>query len=352
MDDWLAYLTAQGGRQSNEHDWVFPNNDHGSASAGTHLVPLTHLSVLECDGPDAARFLQGQTSANVDHADGDFAPLTAFCTPKGRMIANAEVLKVSAERYWLLLHTSLAASLATHLGKYAPFYKVKLSHRQDLALIGMIGYPESEKSVAGLPDLPRLDWHMTQQDGIVALRQPAGRSRAMLILPAAEAAAPWESLSRSASAANTILWRRADIDAGVAWLTADHSDAFLPQMINWEALGGISFRKGCYTGQEVVARAHFRGQVKRRLRIASLEGSSLPAIGEEIRNGEAKRVGEIFQAVNDDDSDSCAVLAVLNTSQDEESPLFVGERHLVLRELPYPLERLDPESVVDGTATA
>ncbi|MAM59749.1 MAG: aminomethyltransferase [Salinicola sp.] len=352
MDDWLAHLTALGGRQSGDRDWAFPNGDNGSASDAEHLVPLTHLSILECDGPDAARFLQGQTSANVEHADGDFAPLTAFCTPKGRMIANAEVLRVAAERYWLLLHASLAASLATQLGKYAPFYKVKLSHREDLALIGMIGSPASWASAAGVTDLPRLDWHMTQQDGTVALRQPADRPRVMLILPASEAAARWESLSRSAGVADTALWRRADIDAGIAWLTADHSDAFLPQMINWEALGGISFRKGCYTGQEVVARAHFRGQVKRRLRIASVEGTSPPAIGDEIRNAEAKRVGEIFQAVNGDTPEECPALAVLNTSQDEESELFVGGRRLVLRDLPYPLERLDPESVVDGNVTA
>jgi hypothetical protein len=344
MDDWLAHLKAAGGRQLNDHDWHFPEGGHRLAE-GNGLIPLTHFRILECEGPDAARFLQGQTSANTDHADGAFAPLTAFCTPKGRMIANAEILKVSAERYWLLLDASLAGPLATQLGKYAPFYKMTLRHREDLAIIGMVGEPESWAE-ADLPDLPRLDWHMAQQDDVLALRHPASRSRFVLILPTSQAAARWDTLRRHADPADTALWRRADIGAGVAWLTAEHSDAFLPQMINWEALGGISFRKGCYTGQEVVARAHFRGQVKRRLQIATLEGASIPAIGDEIRSAEDKRVGEIFQATAGDDTKHCDILAVLNTSVDGESALFVGDRKLTLRELPYPLERLDPERIV------
>ncbi|WP_110641520.1 folate-binding protein YgfZ [Salinicola sp. CPA57] len=307
---------------------------------------LAHLSILECDGPDAARFLQGQTSANIDHADGEFAPLTAFCTPKGRMIANAEVLKVAAERYWLLLDASLAAPLATQLGKYAPFYKMTLRHREDLALIGMIGEPESWVGNATLPVLPDLDWHMSRQGDTVALRHPANRPRFLLILPISEVPSRWQAANLDVHGATTAQWRHADIEAGVAWLTAEHSDTFLPQMINWEALGGISFRKGCYTGQEIVARAHFRGQVKRRLQIAMLEGTSAPAIGADIRSADDKRVGEIFQAAIGEDATHCDALVVLNTSQTDASALFVGDRNLTLRELPYPLERLDPEKVV------
>jgi len=346
MDDWLAHLTTAGGRQLDDRHWQFPQDGTHRIATQNCLIPLTHLSILECDGPDAARFLQGQTSANVEHANGEFAPLTTFCTPKGRMIANAELLKVDPERYWLLLDGSLAAPLATQLGKYAPFYKVALRQRDDLALLGVIGEFESWRLDADLPDQPRRDWHMTQQGDVIALRHPASRSRSVLILPASQAAARWNTMSRNANVAGTALWRHADIDAGVAWLTADHSDAFLPQMINWEALGGISFRKGCYTGQEVVARAHFRGQVKKRLQIAMLEGATAPVIGESIRTADDKRVGEIFQATVSDDAENCEVLVVLNISQTIESALFVDGRKLTLRALPYPLERLDPESAV------
>lgn len=342
MNDWLTHLTAAGGRQVGDRDWQFPDESRRTQH-GNAIAPLSHLGVLECDGPDAARFLQGQTSANVDHANGAFAPLTTFCTPKGRMLANAELLKVAEERYWLLLDASLVGPLATQLGKYAPFYKTTLRQRDDLVMLGVIGEPSS---LVGIGELPGLDWHMNQRDDIVSVRHPGSRIRFIVIAPETRAISAWDMLAEDADATGNDLWQRADIDAGVAWLTADHSDAFLPQMINWEALGGISFRKGCYTGQEVVARAHFRGQVKKRLQIAALQGSAVPAIGDEIRDAEGKRVGEIFQATISDDGAHCDALAILNTSQNDESELFVGERRLSLRQLPYPLERLDPENAV------
>ncbi|MGQ7244808.1 CAF17-like 4Fe-4S cluster assembly/insertion protein YgfZ [Salinicola sp. V024] len=346
MNDWLAHLTAAGGRQVDERLWQFPQDDSPLGATPSCLSPLSHLGILECDGPDAARFLQGQTSANVEHANGEFAPLTTFCTPKGRMIANAELLKVGAERYWLLLDISLVAPLATQLGKYAPFYKVTLNPRDDLALIGVFGTMPSLPDEAQLPAPSEIDWHMSQQDDTVLVRHPGAGSRLLMILPQARAVSIWNQMQPNAIAVGNASWQRADIDAGVAWLTATHSDSLLPQMINWEALGGISFRKGCYTGQEIVARTHFRGQVKKRLQIATLEGGTAVEIGSEIRNAEGKRVGEVFQATPAGDAAVCDLLVVLNTSESEESRLVVDDRKLTLRELPYPLERLDPESVV------
>lgn len=343
MNDWLTHLTAAGGRQVGDRNWRFPDDDRRRTPAETLVAPLIHLGVLECDGPDAARFLQGQTSANVDHANGVFAPLTTFCTPKGRMLANAELLKVTDTRYWLLMDSSLVAPLATQLGKYAPFYKITLRQRDDLVVTGVIGEPAS---LENMTELPRLDWHMTQQDDVVVIRHPGRRTRHVLIAADTRAVSLWAALSDDAEMVGNARWQRADIDAGLAWLTTDHSDAFLPQMINWEALGGISFRKGCYTGQEVVARAHFRGQVKKRLQVATLDSGDTPAIGDQIHDAEGKRVGEIFQAQTSDDGSSYAVLAIINISQDEESQLFVDDRRLSLHPLPYPLERVDPENAI------
>lgn len=346
MNDWMAHLKAQGGHLSDDHHWQFPDDGRRRLDEENALVALTHLKVLECEGPDAARFLQGQTSANIDHANGEFAPLTAFCTPKGRMIANAELLRVAADRYWLLLDVSLSEPLAAQLGKYAPFYKITLRRRDDLALFGLIGSPAD---VDDLPELPEAEWHMALNDEIVALRQPARIPRWVLAMPEEPAIAIWNRLAAKAGPAGNRLWQRLDIDAGIAWLNAEHSDALLPQMINWEALGGISFRKGCYTGQEVVARAHFRGQVKRRLQIARIAGGTPPSQGSEIRTAAGKRVGEVFQAQAADDAASCEALIVISTGIDEDTTaLYVDERELTRRPLPYALERLDPESAVAG----
>ncbi|WP_162617858.1 YgfZ/GcvT domain-containing protein [Salinicola halophilus] len=346
MNDWMAHLKAQQGTLEPGHDWRFPEDDRLDPATTAWLTPLSHLKILECEGVDAERFLQGQMSANVEHADGRLAPLTAFSTPKGRMIANAEVLKVAEHRYWLLLDVSLAEPLAQQLNKFAPFYKTTLTRRDDIALFGVVGEPTS-LSLTDLPELPARAWEMRQNPTGLALRHPGPRPRWLFALDEANAIAQWNRLAIDLPAAGNRFWKREDIAAGIAWLNAERSDGYLPQMLNWEALGGISFRKGCYTGQEIVARAHFRGQVKRRLQIATLTGATPPLPGAEIRDAAGKRVGELFQAIESADGDECLALIILNTGKESE-PLYLDERAVSVHPLPYPLERLDPETLVEG----
>lgn len=343
MNDWMAHLKAQGGMVADGHDWRFPQDDQRDPATTPLLTPLSHLKILECEGADTERFLQGQMSANVDHANGTLAPLTAFSTPKGRMIANAQVLNVGEARYWLLLDASLAEPLAKQLNKFAPFYKTTLTRRDDIVLFGVIGEPAA-LATTDLPPLPAQPWHMSQSATALAIRHPGPRSRWLFALAPEPAISQWNRLSEEAPVAGSRFWKREDIEAGLAWLDAERSDSYLPQMINWEALGGISFRKGCYTGQEVVARAHFRGQVKRRLQIAMLEGARPPVSGADVRNADGKRVGELFLAIEDASSDHCQALIILNTGQESE-PLSVEDRELKVLALPYPLERLDPETL-------
>lgn len=102
----------------------------------TDNVRLSHLAALDVKGADAEKFLQGQTSAQVSLADGEFAPLTCFCTPKGRMLANGQLLRLNAEHFRLILSTSLVASLAAHLNKFAAFYRAELVHNTEVTFIG------------------------------------------------------------------------------------------------------------------------------------------------------------------------------------------------------------------------
>ena len=116
-------------------------------------------------------------------------------------------------------------------------------------------------------------------------------------------------------------------------------------MLNWEALGGISFKKGCYTGQEVVARAHFRGQVKKRLVHASVNTTTLPGIGESLVDDSGKSLGEVVSSAVSDDQ-QVALLAVMNTKVMEDGlTAYWQQQPITLHELPYPIERLDPEQI-------
>ncbi|MFC3285355.1 CAF17-like 4Fe-4S cluster assembly/insertion protein YgfZ [Litchfieldella rifensis] len=343
MTDWSALV---GATPLNERRVTFdtPNQARQALDASVR-IPLIHLGILEVAGTDAERFLQGQASAQLTLTSSGFAPLTCFCTPKGRMLANAQVVHVEEQRFWLILERSLLASLKTHLDKFAAFYKAEMQVRDDLALLGMIGNDAPALLETKLDIEPPAIWHHACHGDVHALRHPGPRPRLLLIVPAREVSAVWESLAHQTLPVGNAVWCLHDIQAGLAWMSDVHRDAYLPQMINWEALGGISFKKGCYTGQEVVARAHFRGQVKKRLIRAQLDGAELPAPGSPVEDAEGKIQGEVFSAELDA-YEQAEILAVM-TTKEVASPLSVAGQRLKPLKLPYAVERLDPESLAE-----
>lgn len=342
MNDWSSAL---GGQRVSEERIVFDTPAPTRlALEATVVTPLVHLGVLDVIGSGADKLLQGQTSAQVSLADGHFAPLTAFCTPKGRMLANAQLWRVAPDRYRLLLQRGLIETLVGHLQKFAPFYRVELRVRDDLALIGLLGREAAAVAEARLDVTPPRPWHQAGDDTRQVLAHPGPQPRLLICLDAEEAPALWQRLAEHASPVGNAVWCLEDIQAGLHWLTAAQRDSLLPQMINWEALGGISFKKGCYTGQEVVARAHFRGQVKRRMVRAQLDGGLLPEPGSPVKDADDKSVGDVLAAEIDAYGEA-EILAVMST-REGLGPLTVAGQKLKLLKLPYPLERLDPESLV------
>ncbi|WP_017430325.1 CAF17-like 4Fe-4S cluster assembly/insertion protein YgfZ [Vreelandella jeotgali] len=321
----------------------------------SHTAVLPHLAALDISGDDAAGFLQGQTSAQVNLADGNLAPLTCFCTPKGRMLANGQLIRMAEGHYRLVMHASLVEPLMAHLKKFAPFYKVELA-AADAVLLGasQADAPELAEQL-GL-SLPQTAWQQSNAADAQALavcypqESAAGDNdswRWLFMLSAAEA----ENLTWEGDAAR---WQLADVRRGLAWLDADQQDSYLPQMLNWEALGGISFKKGCYTGQEVVARAHFRGQVKKRLQLGYLQTDVAPANGAGVIairdvDDDGKNIGEVVASAPAKNG-QIAVLAVLNTRPLEKEPaLALDGATLTLTDLPYAIERLDPEALADAS---
>ncbi|GGC84230.1 YgfZ/GcvT domain-containing protein [Vreelandella lutescens] len=300
-------------------------------------VRLTQYAALDIKGADAEKFLQGQTSAQVSLANGTFAPLTCFCTPKGRMLANGQLLRLGNDHFRLILDTSLADTLANHLKKFAAFYKAELSLAASVTFAGASQPLDAMAEHLGitLPEQPYT--HVTSPKG-TALRMPGSpRWLFMFEEDAGSLVSSDEALQNA--------WQLADIRSGLAWLTDAQQDHFLPQMLNWEALGGISFKKGCYTGQEVVARAHFRGQVKKRLVHASIHATTLPAIGEPLHDENGKSMGEIVSSAFSTEQE-VELLAVMNTKVTEEAlPMYWQQKPITLHPLPYPVERLDPEQI-------
>ncbi len=304
-------------------------------------VRLNHLAALDVKGADAEKFLQGQTSAQVSLADGHFAPLTCFCTPKGRMLANAQLMRLGEEHYRLLLSNTLLDSLASHLKKFAAFYRAELTTQRDLVFIGASDEAPALAEQLGLELPDRVGTH-TNNDQVCVIRYPGETPRWLLCFDN-DSKVDVASLQDDQAGRNA--WQLEDIRSGLAWLTDTQQDHFLPQMLNWEALGGISFKKGCYTGQEVVARAHFRGQVKKRLMRISIETTTLPEVGASVVNGDDKAVGEVVVSAPDHQG-GVELLAVMSTKVAEETmPLYLDGAPATLLSLPYAIERVDPEQL-------
>ncbi|RUR27279.1 folate-binding protein [Vreelandella andesensis] len=304
---------------------------------------LPHLAALDVKGADAEKFLQGQTSAQVSLANGFFAPLTCFCTPKGRMLANAQLLKISNEHYRLLLSTSLVDMLVNHLAKFAAFYRVELQAQPSMVIVGASESANEAAQAFGLslPDQPYT--HHTNSQATV-LRLP-GQGRWLISV---ENTAEHHALKPNDDRDALNTWLLEDIRSGLAWLTAQQQEHFLPQMLNWEALGGISFKKGCYTGQEVVARAHFRGQVKKRLVRVTTTSDSLPSVGDSIVDEQDKTVCEVVSSAFSADQ-QVELLAVASTKAIEAlTPLYWQGHPITLCDLPYTIERLDPEQLASS----
>lgn len=342
MSDWTALLQQHGARLIDERHVEFDTQPSLSTAPASPLItPLTHFAVLEIAGADAQRFLQGQTSAQLTLADGNFAAPTSFCTAKGRMLANGQLLRADESRFWLLLDASLLEPLRSHLAKFAVFYKVELTPRDDLALFGLIGHDAPALVERQLGVMPPTVWQQVALGDGVVLRHPGAWPRLVLCLPQDAAIGAWRDLAQQAVPVGNAAWQLHDIQAGLAWLEASQQDSYLPQMFNWEALGGISFKKGCYTGQEVVARAHFRGQVKKRLARGRFTGNMLPELGSAINDADNKSRGDVVAAASDGEG-RVEILAVM-TTRDVSEPLTIDGQPIEWLDLPYPIERVDPE---------
>ncbi|MGM0615031.1 MAG: YgfZ/GcvT domain-containing protein [Pseudomonadota bacterium] len=312
-------------------------------SSANTCVRLSYLAVMDIQGDGAEQFLQGQTSAQVSLADSQFAPLTCFCTSKGRMMANGQLIRLASDHIRMLLSASLVEPLMTHLQKFAPFYKVTLSAGEDITVLGA-NQPQAENMAQAFSmALPTTPWQQVSD----------GHQRSILAYPPGSDSAgyrwlfilPNTDIDKLSPRDHTGEWQLADIRRGLVWLDAEHQDKYLPQMINWEALGGISFKKGCYTGQEVVARAHFRGQVKKRLWRGSINSAETLSSGTGVKDDNDRSVGEIVTSCVNDNGAS-EFLAVINTKAiDNQLPMSINDHCVELASLPYEIERLDPEQL-------
>ena len=238
----------------------------------THLsggVLLDHLGIIKIEGDDAAKFIHGQLTQDFSLLDTTGARLAALCSPKGRMLASFIGYKDAQGTIFLVCSKDLLATTLKRLSMFVLRAKARLSDASDqYRIYGLAGDAVlTAGTAAGTPwakaDLP---------DAAVAitLYPAAGAPRQLWIGTATTALPAVTPLSKE-------LWHWSEVQSGVVTLSAPMADQFVPQMLNFESVGGVSFKKGCYPGQEVVARSQFRGTIKRRAFIVHCESVMHPA---------------------------------------------------------------------------
>ena len=255
-----------------------------TAGLPTIAVPLTQLGLLEARGADAATFLQGQLSNDVRAVTPARAQLSSYNSPKGRMLAVLHVAR-AGDAYLLEVHRSVLDGVLKRLRLYVLRSKVTLAEAAGRALFGVAGAAAAEAVAAlGLP-VPAAPLDCAWDGDTGVLRRLGATPRFTLVVPSAQAAALAARLAALAAPGTEQDWRRLDLEAGVPTVYPQTQDRFVAQMCNLDALGGISFDKGCYTGQEIIARVHYRGAVKRHMETRRLAGPP-PDPGTRLENGE------------------------------------------------------------------
>jgi tRNA-modifying protein YgfZ len=235
------------------------------------VAPLPHLGILRVEGEDAAKFLQGQLTQDFVLLGIGEARLAAFCSAKGRMQASFIGFKRGPADIMLVMSKDILAPTLKRLSMFVLRAKAKLSDATGAFELHGIAGDVCRQLAPAL----REPWATAEAGdaSIVSLYPADGVPRALWIQPAGAAAPAGASMPQE-----TWLW--GEVRSGVATITAPIVDAFVPQMLNYESVGGVNFKKGCYPGQEVVARSQFRGTLKRR---AYLAHSAVPlAVGAEV----------------------------------------------------------------------
>lgn len=237
---------------------------------------LSHLGVIEATGPDTATFLHGQFSQDINGLGANEARLAAFCSAKGRMQASLIVLRPQPEQCYLLTDAGLVPNLTKRLSMFVLRAKTRLSDQSaSIKVIGLAG----QALLAHFPAVADVDvWACVALDQAWVIRLPDVQGAARALWLGAESASQAVLSEMPAMSPDQWLWL--EVMSGLPRIEPATVDQFVPQMINFELIGGVNFRKGCYPGQEVVARSQYRGTTKRRAFIAHVAGQA--ATGQEI----------------------------------------------------------------------
>jgi folate-binding protein YgfZ len=315
---------------------IVAHNSAGSMPAGAELDPaiyrdvaadLSHFGLIAVVGPEAQKFLASLFTGDVRQVSPAQGQFTSWCDGKGRILTTFWLF-MRSEAYYLLLPKELLPSTLARFRQFLLRSKATISDASgELVRLGLCGQglmPWLADVVGGRPATARGETRTFGDCTLVALggdRHP----RWILVGPATAADAIRKKLQPGFMPVDASAWSLLDILAGIPLVMPETSGEFIPQMLNLEALGGLCFTKGCYPGQEVVARLQYRGQLKRRMYLAYIDGEEVPRPGSKLYGpGTSESVGMVLSAARAGEV-KVALLAVIIIDQKAQGEIRLGD---------------------------
>lgn len=323
---------------SNDRYWNVGSTDTNVDQDCT-ISALSQYGFLAITGPDGSKFLQGQTTCDWRNVDVDNATLGSYCNIKGRMVISFLGGTLKNEEILLRLHADTADSGCETLAKYIVFSKAKIKNATDeYVAFGISGKKAKELLLEQLGMAPTAAMKQVTNGQVIIVQLDDDGERFECWATAETATELWRQLGTTATTIDSTHWEAQNIQAGLGEIRASTQDTFIPQMLNYQLIGGVSFTKGCYTGQEVVARMQYRGKLKRRLYRAKLplNGSFPYSAGADIfSDNSSQSVGNLVSASHS--AQEINLLAVITEEAVALNKLHFANdsTHLLIEDLPY-----------------
>ncbi|MFC3457740.1 CAF17-like 4Fe-4S cluster assembly/insertion protein YgfZ [Massilia haematophila] len=351
MSNWTEYLASHGARfhideATQVEDFGRPLNVDELAAG--FLAPVTDLGLIAVAGDDAAAFLHNQLTNDVEHLGNGEARLAGYCTPKGRLQATFLMWRDS-EAIYLQLPRAIQPPLQKRLTMFVLRAKAKLRDATGedafAAVLGLGGAKAEAALRAQAGELPAAPYAKVTSDKgtVIRVADAFGAPRYLWITSPAQAEAAFATLRGELALGGNQAWQLAAIHAGVPQVTQPTQEQFVPQMVNLELLGGVNFKKGCYPGQEIVARSQYLGKLKRRTTLATVENAAARA-GDEVYStvDPEQPCGMVVNAAPNG-AGGADMLVEMKLAAMEEDVRLGAATGAALRfvPMPYPLDALD-----------
>jgi len=340
LKDWKAFLTEKGAKFEDQHLVSFdnPESENSLLAQGSVLCDLSNFGIIKVSGEDAENFLQNQLTNDIRNVTESQHQSSAWCSPKGRMIANFQVFK-RQESYFLILSIDLLEHVIKKLSMYIMMSKVTIENITDsYVLFGYAG-TEADKNLQAYSKLTPLKANQSATFGtLTLLNMPTTLPGFIIFGELEDAKQLWEACNQTAKPASCAPFLYLNIISGLPIITKPSSEKWIPQMVNFTAIGGVDFKKGCYPGQEVVARLNYLGKTKRRMYRIEIDSNTLPAVNDNISSDTDPSAGQILNAAINPEN-KVEALAILKITE-AEKPLSLEKcnSHVKILELPYTVE--------------